>query len=221
MKFDLTLVRKILSISIPNCIENGLFATGKVMMTSIIALFGTTQTAANAVSNTYQISAVFFVNAINMAMLTVVGQCVGANQYEQAQYYVRKLLKLSFACTAGLSILVAASLPYTLGFYHISAETQELVVFLVVLHNVAATILQPFCFNLPNAIRAAGDVRYTMQAGIGSMLLFRLGVGYVAGIMLNYQIIGVWFAMIADWFIRAILFVYRWRSGAWKNYRIV
>ena len=221
LTFDSFLTRKILSVSIPNSIENGLFAAGKVIMTSIVALFGTTQTAANAVSNTYQISAIFVVNAINMAMLTVVGQCVGANEYEQAKYYVKKLLKLSFWSTAALSVLVIMALPLTLDFYHISAETQRLVIILVILHNVAATILQPLCFNLPNAIRAAGDVGFTMRAGIGSMLIFRLGVAYIAGILLNYQILGVWFAMVADWLVRAILFTYRWKSGVWKNYRIV
>ena len=221
LKLNIFLTRKILSISIPNGIENGLFAAGKVIMTSIVALFGTTQTAANAVSNTYQISAIFVVNAINMAMLTVVGQCVGANQYEQAKYYVKKLLKLSFICTAILSTLVILALPLTLDFYHISAETQKLVIILVILHNVAATILQPLCFNLPNAIRAAGDVGFTMRAGIGSMLIFRLGVAYIAGILLNYQILGVWFAMVADWFVRAMLFAYRWKSNVWQNYRIV
>lgn len=221
LTFDSFLTRKILSVSIPNSIENGLFAAGKVVMTSIVALFGTTQTAANAVSNTYQISAIFVVNAINMAMLTVVGQCVGANEYEQAKYYVKKLLKLSFWSTAALSVLVIMAMPLTLDFYHISAETQKLVIILVILHNVAATILQPLCFNLPNAIRAAGDVGFTMRAGIGSMLIFRLGVAYIAGILLNYQILGVWFAMVADWFVRSLLFTYRWKSGVWKNYRIV
>lgn len=221
LTFDNFLTRKILSVSIPNSIENGLFAAGKVVMTSIVALFGTTQIAANAVSNTYQISAIFVVNAINMAMLTVVGQCVGANEYEQAKCYVKKLLKLSFWSTAALSVLVIMALPLTLDFYHISAETQKLVIILVILHNVAATILQPFCFNLPNAIRAAGDVGFTMRAGIGSMLIFRLGVAYIAGILLNYQILGVWFAMVADWFVRALLFTYRWKSDVWKNYRIV
>lgn len=221
LSFNPFLTGKILSISIPNGIENGLFAAGKVIMTSIVALFGTTQTAANAVSNTYQISAIFVVNAINMAMLTVVGQCVGAKEYDQAKYYVRKLLKLSFWSTAALSALVISVLPLTLDLFHISAETQRLVVILVIVHNVAATILQPFCFNLPNAIRAAGDVGFTMRAGIGSMLIFRLGVAYVAGIWLNYQILGVWLAMVADWLVRAALFIYRWKSGVWKNYRIV
>lgn len=220
-KFNLLLIRKILGISIPNGIENGLFAAGKVIMTSIVALFGTTQTAANAVSNTYQISAIFFVNSINMAMLTVVGQCVGANQYEQAKYYVRKLLKLSFVCTAVLSTIVIVAMPFTLKFYNISKETQDLVIVLVIIHNIAATFLQPLCFNLPNAIRAAGDVGFTMRAGIGSMMIFRLGVAYIAGILLNYQILGVWFAMVADWFVRSLLFAYRWKSNAWTKYRVV
>ena len=214
-------IRKILQVAVPNAVENGLFAAGKVMMTAIVALFGTTQMAANAVANTFQITAIFVINAMNLGIVPVVGQCVGAGDYAQARYYIKKLLRISYIATAVLAALSCAAMLPALPYYNISRETAELTVLLVVMHNIAAFLLQPICFNLPNALRAAGDVRYTMYAGIGSMLIFRLGVAVALGIWLDWQIIGVWLAMAADWLARALLFVYRYRSGKWQQYRLV
>ena len=66
------LLRKILHIAVPSGIENGLFALGKVLVTSIVALFGTAQIAANGVANSIDQIAIVVVNAVNLAMITVV-----------------------------------------------------------------------------------------------------------------------------------------------------
>ena len=64
----------ILRIDVPNGLENGFFALGRVLVTGIVALFGTAQIAANGVANSIDQIAVMVVNAINLAMITVVGQ---------------------------------------------------------------------------------------------------------------------------------------------------
>lgn len=86
-----TMIQKILHIAIPNGIENGLFTLGRVLVTSIVALFGTSQIAANSVAGSIDQIAVVVVNAMNLAIVTIVGQCVGANQYQQAQHYMKNL----------------------------------------------------------------------------------------------------------------------------------
>jgi Na+-driven multidrug efflux pump len=47
------------------------------------------------------------------------------------------------------------------------------------LHGIAAIVLTPVSFALPNAFRAAGDVKFPMWVSILSMLIFRIGSGYV------------------------------------------
>lgn len=215
------MIRKILGIGIPNGIENGLFALGKVLVVSIIALFGTTQIAANGVSNSINQIAVMVVSSINLAMVTVVGQCVGANDYEQAKKYTWDLMKISYISTMVLGILVCAALPLIRNFYELSEETWRLSCVLIVMHNIMAALLHPTSFNLSNALRAAGDVKFTMYAGIASMLVFRLGVAVLCGIVLHMGIIGVWIAMGMDWLGRSVAFVCRYRSGRWKAFRVL
>lgn len=214
-------IKRILSIAIPNSIENGLFALGRILVLSITALFGTMQLAANSAALSVSQIAIIVVNAVNLAMVTVVGQCVGAGDYPQASMYMKKLIKISYIATLILSTAVCVSLPFILNLYKLSDEAYHLAFILVFIHNIAAIILHPLSFNLPNGLRAAGDAKYTMYIGICSMIVFRLGVAALLGIVMQLGVIGVFIAMTADWTARSILFVIRYMSGKWKNYRAI
>ena len=220
-KADGAMIKRILRIAIPNGIENGLFMLGKVLVTSIVSMFGTVQIAANGVSNSVNMIAIIVVNAVNLAMVTVVGQCVGAGEYGQAVHYTKKLMAVSYIATGILSLLVFLAMPLILRFYSLTEETRALSILLINFHNVLAFALHPTSFNLSNSLRAAGDVRFTMAAGIASMTVFRLGSAFLFGIVLNLGVIGVWIAMGTDWLFRSILFVIRFRSGKWKEIRSI
>lgn len=211
----------ILRIAVPNGLENGCFALGRVLVTGIVALFGTAQIAANGVANSIDQIAVMVVNAINLAMITVVGQCIGAGEIEQSKHYTKKLMKISYIATAILGIGICLSLPLLLRFYELSDEAYRYSCILIVMHNVLAILLHPTSFNLANSLRAAGDVRFTMVVGIGSMLLFRLGSGMLFGVVLNLGVIGVWMAMGMDWLARSVDFTLRYKSGKWKTIKII
>lgn len=214
-------IQKILYIAIPSGIENGLFAFGKVLVTSMIALFGTTQIAANGVANGIDQIAIIVVSAMNLAIITVVGQCIGAGEYEQAERYTKKLMKISYISTAVIGATICILLPNILGLYKLSSETNSLCLTLIVMHNLLAILLHPTSFNLPNALRAASDVRFTMVIGVGSMLVFRLGTAVLLGIVLNLGIVGVWIAMGMDWLARSVAFTIRFKSGKWKEFRVI
>lgn len=215
------MIRKILRIAVPNGIENGLFTLGRVLVTSIVALFGTSQIAANSVAGSIDQVAIVVVNAINLAIVTVVGQCVGAGDYHQAENYIKKLMKVSYIVTAIIGGLVIFGLPAILNLYTLSDEARNYTFILVIMHNVMAFALHPTSFVLPNGLRASGDVKYSMYVGIGSMLVFRLGIAYLFGVIFNLGIIGVWIAMGSDWLCRSVFFVMRFVKGKWKEFQVI
>lgn len=215
------MVRRILQIAIPNGVENGLFTLGRVLVTSIVALFGTSQIAANSVAGSVDQIAVVVVNAINLAIVTVVGQCIGAGHYDQATYYIKKLMKISYLVTAGIGFVVILGLPWILKMYALSQEAREVTFILVIMHNIMAFALHPTSFVLPNGLRAAGDVKYSMYVGIGSMIVFRLGAAVLFGMIFKLGIIGVWIAMGADWTCRSFFFMMRFVKGKWKEYKVI
>ena len=98
------MIIKILNIAIPNGIENGIVQLGRILLISIIALFGTDQIAANGITNSLVMISISFATAMNIAIVSVIGQCVGAGDYAQADFYTKKLLKITYIGTIVISL---------------------------------------------------------------------------------------------------------------------
>lgn len=220
-RFDGALIKSILHVGIPSALENSFFQLGRVLVVSIISAFGTVQIAANAVANNFDSLGVLCAQAINLAAVTVIGQCVGAQDYTAASHYMKKLVGLAYLITAGVNVVLLSTLPFTLQLYNLSAETLALASTLIWIHDGCAILLWPTAFTLPSALRGAADVRYTMWVSIGSMWVFRILGSYVLGQYLGMGAIGVWIAMVVDWVCRATLFLVRFCSGKWKNHRLL
>lgn len=214
-------IRKILRVAVPNGIENGLFQLSKIILISIIAMFGTSQIAANGVANSIDYVGAIIALALGLAIVTVVGQSVGANDYEQAAYYIKKLIRITFYGSLILDLFIITLMPLILKLFSLSPETGRYVFILVVIHNLLIIMLQPYSGPLSNALRAAGDVKYTMLVAIFATVVCRVIFSLILGVWLNWGIIGVWIAMGIDWGIRAALYYRRFRSGIWKTFKIV
>lgn len=219
--WDRSLVRKILYIGVPGGIENGLFQMGRVLVVSIIANFGTVQIAANAVANNLDNMGCIGGMAMNLAMVTVVGRCIGARDYEQADYYVRKLMKIAYVLGTVTNGLVLLTLPLVLKIYDLTPETASLATILIVIHCGVGILLWPLAFTLPNALRAANDVKVPMAISIVSMAVFRVLFSVILGIYFKMGAIGVWIAMLFDWVFRLTMFILRYRKGKWKQMTLV
>lgn len=217
-RLDFHVMKKILGIGIPGSLENSVFQLGRILVISMIAGFGTTQVAANAVANNLDSLGCIPGQALGLAVVTVVGQCIGAGDYDSARQYEQKLLKLAYLSMAVVNILILVSLPLSLKLYNLTKETLELAAILVILHDGFAMIFWPTAFVLPNALRAAQDVRFTMVVSIFSMIAFRIFFSWVIGVRFGMGIIGVWIAMIIDWVFRGGLFIWRVRSGRWLTH---
>ena len=212
---DWPVIHKIFYIGIPSGIENGIFQLGRVIVVSIIAGFGTVQIAANGVANSLDSMGCIVGQAMNLAMITVIGRCVGAGDSGQVRYYTKKLLKITYLCTFMVNSVILLCLSWILKCYGLSPETTQLSYILVMIHNGMAMFLWPASFVLPNMLRACNDVRFTMVLSIFSMFVFRIGFSYIIGVNMGYGAIGVWIAMVLDWIFRVICFVSRYLSGHW------
>lgn len=217
LRLEWGVIKKILYIGIPSGIENGIFQLGRVLVVSIISGFGTIQIAANGVANNLDAMGCIIGQAISLAMITVIGQCVGANDEKQVRHYTKKLLLIAYVSTAIVNTIILLCLNPILSLYGLSSETTRLAYLLVMIHNGCAMILWPAAFVLPNMLRACNDVKFTMVISIFSMFTFRIGFSYIIGIQMGMGAIGVWIAMVIDWIFRTILFIGRYASGKWKK----
>lgn len=218
IRIDLRMMKRILGIALPSSVENSMFQLGRLLLVSMISAFGTAQIAANAVANTLDGFGIIPGQAMGLAMVTVIGRCVGADDWKQTRFYLKKMMMISYIYMAIINVALLAGLPFVLKLYNLSPEAYKYAFVLVAIHASCAIVLWSASFTLPNALRAANDVKATMVISIFSMCVFRLAFSYVFGVVLGLGIIGVWIAMVIDWIFRVICFIIRVRKKFWKEH---
>ena len=206
-----------MTVGLPNGFENSIFQLGKLLLLRLVSTFGTVSIAANAVGNSLSAFQVLPGSAMGLAMITVVGQCVGARQFDQVRYYVKKLMIMLYACMGTLNILMLLCQDFLVSLYNLSPETAQLAWTVTAIHGVGSIFLWPMAFTFPNALRAAGDTRYTLTISIFSRMAFRVVFGYILAAGLGMGVTGVWIAMQIDWVFRIIMFVRRYLSRKWES----
>lgn len=216
-RFDGQILKKILYIGIPNGLENSMFQLGKIMVLSIVAGFGTASIAANAVSNNVAMFAILPGMSTGFAVLTVASRCVGAGDYEQVKYYTKKLMKICYGALIAVNLVVVFLIPFIISVYGLSKEASDYAYKILIYHSICVVTIWPLSFTLPNTLRAANDVKYTMVLAIISMWVFRIGFSYVCGIVLKWGVFGVWVAMTIDWLFRGAAFTVRYFGSKWKT----
>lgn len=220
-KWDTACLKRIWNVAIPNGVENGIFQLVKVALSSIVALFGTYQIAANGVAQSIWSLAALAGVAMGPAFITVIGQCMGNKDTEAADYYLTKLSKITLLLSSVWNLLIFIFTPLFLMFYALEPQTKQLVIWLVLIHNVFNAVAFPFSGALSNGLRAAGDVKFTMYVSVFSTIAGRLLLSYLLGIVLNMGVIGIAVAMVCDWVIRAVIFIWRQKSGKWKTFEVI
>lgn len=221
LQWNRDLMRRILGIAVPNGIENGIFQFVKVALSSVAALFGTYQIAANGIAQSIWSMAALAGVTMGPVFITVIGQCMGAGDSSQAEYYFKKLLKITLLLSLIWNAMIFAVTPLLMKAYILADETKRLVILLVLIHNVFNSIVFPFSGPLGNGLRAAGDVKFTMVVSIASTIGGRLIFSLLFGIVFQMGVIGIACAMCLDWLLRAIVFYVRFKAGKWKCFKVI
>ena len=212
---------RILHIALPNAAEQVLFQLAKVVLGSLIATFGTSQIAANGIGQTLWSLAACMCTSMSPVFITVVGQCMGAGDTQAAAWYMRKLTRLSLLLSTLWNALVLLIVPAILPLYAVTAETRHYIWVIVIIHNIFAALVQPFAMPLSSGLRAAGDVQFSLWSSLLCTVAFRTALSFVLGLWLNMGIVGIAWAMVLDWCLKALLDVWRFRSNKWKNMQVI
>ena len=219
--WDSVVLKKIMYIALPNGAENGIHQLVKVALSSMVALFGTYQIAANGVAQSIWSLASIMGLAMAPIYTTVIGQCMGAHDIDSAKFYFKKLNKITLLLSILWNALVFAITPLIIGHSAISSEAKSLVIWLVLINNIFNALAYPFAGSLGNGLRAAGDVKFTMIVSITLTIAARLFFSAMFGLWLGWGVIGVAIGMSIDLVIRGIIFIRRLNSQKWARFQLV
>ena len=215
------LLKRIMRIAVPNGIESAIFQLVKVALSSVVALFGTYQIAANGIAQQIWSLAALVCVTMGPMFITVIGQCMGASDAQAAENYFKKLLKISLIFSLIWNSLIFALTPILMSFYAVSEQTKELVIILVLIHNIFCIVAIPFSDPLGKGLRAAGDIKFTTIVSIASTVGGRLLFSLLFAITFHLGVIGIAYAMCLDWVMRGIAFYIRFKRGKWKQLKVI
>lgn len=216
-----TTLRLILKIGLPNGLENAMFQIGKLAVQSTLATLGTSAIAAQAVTYNMEYFTSMPSLAVGMGALTVVGRCMGAGRPDEAKRYTRKLIAISEVTLVATCLLIVLASPVIIRLSGLSAEAAALSQQLILIILAVKVFIWVPAFTLPNSLRAAGDVKYPMVIATLSMWLCRVGLCVLLCRGLGFGLLGIWIGMWADWLIRGLLYIVRYRGGKWAQLRVL
>ncbi len=215
------LLKKVMGIALPNGVENGVHQLVKVALSSMVALFGTYQIAANVVAQSIWSLAAIMGLAMAPVYTTVIGQCMGARDIDDANFYFKKLNRITLALSILWNALIFAITPLIVRYSAISPEAKTLGIRLVLINNVFTGLAYPFAGPLGKGLRAAGDVRFTMLVSITLTIGARLFFSALFGRQLGLGVIGIAIGMSIDLVFRGAIFLRRLKSQKWTRFRLI
>ena len=212
---------RILRVAVPNAAEQTLFQLAKVVLGGLVATFGTSQIAANGIGQTLWSLAACMCTSMSPVFITVVGQCMGAGDADAAAWYMRKLTRLSLLLSTVWNALVLLLVPAVLPLYAVTEETRHYIWVIVIIHNIFAALVQPLTMPMSSGLRAAGDVQYSLWSSILCTMVFRTALSFAMGLWLHMGIVGITWAMVLSWCLKAALDMTRFYGGRWRAKRVI
>ena len=227
IRFDM--IRKILKVAIPSGIENSVFHIGKILVYSFMSGFGLAAIAANAITNTIASFSNIPAQAIGLSSVTVIGQCIGAGEKEQAKSYGRKLMKEAYIGMFCVATAIFLLCPLLVRAFNLSDEARLLATGVIRTCMVANIFFWPMSFTMPNILRASGDAKFTMVVSNISMWLFRVLFSFLISKYLLFKfpentalaLYGIWFGMYIDWVSRGLCFGIRFHRNRWLDKKVI
>lgn len=218
---DLNLIVKILAIGVPSGIENGMFQFGKLAIQSTVSSLGTAAIAAQAMTIIFENVNGMAAVGIGIGLMTVVGQSIGAGRQEEAKYYIVKLAGYAeIAMIISCILVYIAARPVTV-LAGMSEESTALCMQMILAITIVKPLLWVPSFTLPNGLRAAGDVRFSMITATLTMWLCRVALSIFLMRVVKTGPIGVWYGMFADWGVRGVIFTIRFVRGKWLRFKVI
>ena len=220
-EFDLKMSLRVLKVSVPNGIEQGMFQLGALILAGLVSSLG--EDAINADQLARNISPVLhgLSAGFNVLVMTVVGQCIGAGDIPEAIRYKKHIVKMNHVFVFISACIFTPLFKPLIRVFGVSAQTESWAFQILLIYTLFTVFFYPESYASAFALRGAGDTKFVMIASASSMFLFRIGVAYIAVYVFNAGVLGIWIAMVLDWVIRSIIFETRFKHGKWKDNHVI
>ncbi len=208
-------VLRLVNIGYPAGLEQVVWQGGFVLFLWIVSLYGTAPYAAYGIGVTI-LSFSFLIGwGFSIAASTLVGQHLGAGDPDGAARSGWRAARLSVVSMVAFGFaIVAGAWPLSRWIIDDPEVVRLTVVFIYVLGGLQPLMAMEFA--LTGSLRGAGDTRFPLITVLSGLVLVRC---VLAGIFawLDFTVEWIFYALIADYILKATMLTLRFRGGRWKT----
>lgn len=213
-------ISKILKIGIPSAFEQVMYQSCQLVFLFYATFLGPSSLAARQYAANISMFIYIFAMAIGLGTAIIVGRLVGGGYKLEAYERVWKSARSAIVFTLLMVVLVILLREPLMTLFTDDPEIVQLGANVLLLSFLLETG-RTFNIVLINSLRAAGDAKYPVVIGVFSMVLMSLPLGYFLVFHLELGLIGIWLAISADEWTRAVIMFFRWKSRKWERYALV
>ncbi|MGJ9458442.1 MATE family efflux transporter [Oceanobacillus sp. CF4.6] len=219
MKLEKKTIQSIFKLGFPSAMENVSYTTSQLIITGIIAIFGTAMVTSKIY--TQNITAIIFTLAasISLANQIIIGRYLGMDLKKEAKETTNQLIFKSVGIAILTATMLALSSSFIIPIFTDNPHIQEMV-FMLVWMGVLLEPARMVNEIIIGALNTAGDVKFPTMVSILVTYLFTVPMSFLIGVYFGYGLVGVWIVFILDEWIRAIILYIRWSSESWREIRI-
>lgn len=222
IRFKKDMLKKVLRIGVGNGIEGGLTQLGSILLSMMLSSLGAASVAVYSIACKLCSIGWALLSALDVVLMTVAGQCIGAGEREQAKMYVKKFMRYAAIAVMGFFSFILLFRNYAVLIYDLDenmlAECAKQMAYAAIITMLTfyARAVIPFA-----AFRAAGDTRYSVISGITGMFAGRVLFGYIFAIVLDMGVLGMWIGMGMNHLICALSAHIRLKNGRWLEKKVI
>lgn len=216
LKPNFEIIMKIVKIGIPSSLQQSMLSIAQILMTSLVAGFGTATLAAYGIGNRIIGVASMLVMGISTATTTMIGQNIGAGEKDRSEKIAKVSVALTFGLLTALGILIFVTPNQLIGLFNKEAE--------VLLHGssylrITALFLGAMGIRMVinGVFRGAGKTITTMIISITAFCVLRIPIAYILSNTFNWNQTGIWWGVAVSDGISAIISIVWIRLSKWSE----
>lgn len=185
--------RRLLRTGVPATVEQLATSVGVLFVMSYAARLGLVTLSAHAVFVRVQAVLSMAYMGFGLGAMTLVGMELGAGEQERALRTARLSMLVTLGFVVGAALLLVTFSRQIIALFLTGRETAVQATAAVAIYVFAlAQIPKALLGSVAGSLRGAGDLRFLMWLTIASVIVFEIGLNYVAAFLLGWGLLGLW-----------------------------
>jgi putative MATE family efflux protein len=199
----------------PVFINEFIWGLGAAVLAVIIGRMGTEFTAANSITMTLAQFVTIVSFSMAFAASTIIGNTVGAGEYDKARVYGNTLTIISIATgliSFGLMQILKTPM---LSLYNISETALIYSRLFIDVCSFLVIFQSAIMMMMIGVQRSGGDTKFVMVIDVIFMWTLSIPLGFLGGLQWGWSVPLVFFILRCDEFIKFFICLFRMKSGKW------